>query len=167
MRGILMGMLVAVTMGAQAQEAVKSVVIATDAPYSNPDVIDSAIVKECGLPNKVSEMMRAAFADAGIEAKAVTDLKPDSGDAVLMVEIPAAVSSGNAFIGHSKSVTISGKLFRSGKQVSAFVATRKSSGGVGFKGSCAVLHRCATTLGKDVAGWLASPVDGAKLGDAR
>ena len=169
MRGILTGLLLALSLGAQAQEPVKSVVIATDVPYSNPDVIDGAILKECALPNKVSEFMRAQFAAAGIEAKAVTDLKPDAGESVLMLEIAAATSAGNAFMGHRKSITVSGKLFHKGQQVAKFIGTRQTGGGMGggFKGSCAVLNRAAEAVAKDTAKWLGAPIDGARLGDAR
>jgi len=164
--GLLLGLAV---VPAMAQEAVKVVVVPTEVAYSNKDVVDSAIVAECNLPQKTAELLMQALAQAGIEGKAVASPKADSGDNVLLLEIAAAQSSGNAFMGHFKSVTVTGKLFQKGKQVASVVVTRKSSGGAfaGFKGSCAVLGRCVETIGKDLAGWLGSPVDGAKLGDAR
>ena len=169
MRGIVMGLLLALSLGVQAQEAVKSVVIATDVPFSNADAIDGAIVKECAMPNKVSELMRAQFAAAGIEAKAVTDLKPDSGDTVLMLEIAVASASGNAFTGKRASVTVTGKLLKKGQQVAAFTGKRDTSGGAygNLKGNCSLLGRSSEAIAKDTAGWLGSPVDGARLGDAK
>lgn len=168
--GFVLGLLLGIAaLPAAAQEAVKSVVIAQEAPYSNKDLVDSAIVAECALPKRVTELLVQALTKAGIEHKMVEDLKPDSGANVLQLEIAHAQSGGNAFVGHFKGVTVTGKLFQGGKQVSSFVATRKSGGGAfgGFKGSCAVLGRCAQAIGGDVARWLSSPVDGAKLGDAR
>ena len=164
--GLLLGLAV---VPATAQEAVKAVVIPASVPYSNKDAIDSAIVAECNLPGKTTEQLMQHLAKAGIEGKTVDSPKPDAGDNVLLLEIAAAQSSGNAFVGHFKGVTVTGKLFQKGKQVASFVATRKSSGGAfgGFKGACSVLGRCVDTIGKDIAGWLGSPVDGAKLGDAR
>ncbi|MGQ0587434.1 MAG: hypothetical protein ACT4PK_09570 [Gammaproteobacteria bacterium] len=164
--GLLLGLAVAPAM---AQEAVKAVVIPAAVAYTNKDVIDSAIVAECNLPQKASDLLMQKLGKAGIEGKAVDQPKSDSGDNVLLLEIASAQSGGSAFVGHFKGVTVTGKLFQKGKQVGSFVATRKSSGGAfgGFKGSCAVLGRCVDTITKDITGWLGSPVDGAKLGDAR
>jgi hypothetical protein len=164
--GLLLGLAVAPAM---ALDGVKVVVIPAAAPYSNKDAIDSAIVAECNLPGKTSELLVQHLTKAGIEGKAVDSPKADAGDSVLLLEIAAAQSSGNAFVGHFKGVTVTGKLFQKGQQVASFVATRKSSGGAfgGFKGACSVLGRCVDTIGKDIAAWLGSPVDGARLGDAR
>jgi hypothetical protein len=154
---------------ALAQEAVKSVVIPEEVAYSNKDAVDSAIVAECALPKRQHELLVQALNAAGIEHKSVKDAAPKAGANVLQLEIASAMSGGNAFIGHHKAITVTGKLFQNGKQVASFVDTRKSGGGfgAGFKGSCAVLGRCAQAIGQDVARWLGSPVDGAKLGDAR
>ncbi|MGH8443038.1 MAG: hypothetical protein ACRETF_09080 [Nevskiaceae bacterium] len=164
--GLLLGL---AAMPAMGQEVVKAVVIPAQVAYTNKDVIDTAIVAECNLPQKTSELLMQALTKAGIEGKAVDQPKPDSGDSVLLLEIAAAQAGGNAFIGHFKSVTVTGKLFQKGQQVASLVVTRRSSGGAfaGFKGSCAVLGRCVDTIGTDVARWLGSPVDGAKLGDAK
>jgi len=154
---------------AAAVQAQGPVVVPAEVPFSNPDVIDGAIVKECQLPQQVAQRLQTALAAAGIEARAVAGAKPDSGEQVLLVEIAQAQSGGNAWTGHKKSLTVSGKLFRKGEQVAKFVSTRNSGGGAfaGYKSSCAVLARCAEAIAKDTAGWLKSPVDGARLGDAR
>ena len=166
MRKMLMAVLLVVATGAQAEGPV---VIPAEVPFSNPEVIDQAIVKECALPQQVGQRLQNALGAAGVEAKPVAGAKPDSGDEVLLLEIAQAQSAGNAFTGHKKSLTVSGKLYRKGEQVAKFVSTRNSGGGfgAGYKGSCAVLARCAEAVAKDAAGWLKSPVDGARLGDAR
>lgn len=155
--------------GAQAQEPVKQVVVQSEVPFSNVEVIDQAIVKECNLPGQVGQRLQNALTAAGIEAKSAADASPKSGDAVLLLEIAQAQSGGNAWTGHKKSLTVSGKLYRKGEQVGKFVATRNSGGGAfaGYKSSCAVLARCAEAVAQDAARWLSSPVDGARLGDAR
>jgi hypothetical protein len=155
--------------GLHAQDAVKQVVVPTEVPFSNAEVIDAAIVKECGLPQQVGQRLQTALGKAGIEARAVASPKPDAGDHVLLLEIAQAHSGGNAFMGHKKSITVSGKLYRNGQQVAKFVSQRDSGGGfgAGYKGSCAVLARCAEAVAQDTARWLGSPVDGARLGEAR
>lgn len=170
MRNIVVGLLFAVVAPAvSAQEAVKRVVIPEQVQFSNVDAVDGAIVKECGLPQRMHDTLAQALTAAGIEHTSAADAKPKAGANVLQLEIASATSGGNAFVGHHKSVTVTGKLFQDGKQTARFVATRASGGGfgAGFKGSCAVLGRCTVTLGQDIARWLAAPVDGAKLGDAR
>ena len=83
--------------------------------------------------------------------------------------ITSKQSTGNAFIGHRKSVTAKGKLFENGKQIGSFLANRVSGGGAfgGYKSSCAIIHACGRAVGKDIAGWLASPAEGARLGDLK
>ena len=154
---------------AWAAEPVTSVVIPKEIAYSNKDVIDSAIVAECALPTRTAELLIQALTAADIEHKSVDKASPKSGTNVLQLEIASATSGGNAFMGHYKAVTVTGKLFQNGKEAGNFVVTRKSGGGAfgGFKGSCAVLGRCAETIGKDIAKWLAEPTENAKLGDAR
>lgn len=156
-------------LGAQAQEPVRQVVVPAEVPFSNVEVIDSAIVKECNLPGQVGQRLQNALKAAGIEGTPVASPKPDAGDAVLLVEIAQAQSGGNAWTGHKKSITVSGKLYRKGEPVAKFVSTRNSGGGfgAGYKSSCAVLARCAEAVAQDAARWLGSPVDGARLGDAR
>jgi hypothetical protein len=164
--GLLLGLM---ALPALAQQPVTAVVVPSEVPYSNKEAIDSAIVAECGLPKKAAELLMQALAKAGIEGKTAESPKPGAGANVLLLEIAQAQSGGNAFVGHFKGVTVTGKLFQDGKQTASFVATRKSSGGAfgGFKGACAILGRCVQAIGQDTARWLKSPVDGAKLGDAR
>jgi hypothetical protein len=84
------------------------------------------------------------------------------------MEIVSARSWGNVFIGHSKAATVNGTLYNNGKKVASFTARRVSGGGMwgDFKGSCSVLNRVTKVVAKDIANWLESPVDGARLGDA-
>lgn len=170
MRNFFVGLLLAIgTMPAVAQDTVKSVVIPEQVAYANKDTVDSAILAECALPKRVAELVSQALAQSGVEVKSVAEASPKSGEHVLLLEIAQANRAGNAMTGRYTSVTVTGKLYAKGKPTATFVATRNSSGGAfgGFKGTCAVLGRCAQAIGQDVARWLKSPVDGAKLGDAR
>lgn len=74
----------------------------------------------------------------------------------LRLQINTAQSSGNAFVGHRKSVTVEAEFYQDGRLIDTFNATRNSGGGIGggFKGSCAVLKRCVNTLGKDLSKWM-------------
>ena len=117
------------------------------------------------MEEKTSARIAEELQKAGYEVK--------SGDAktgdYLDMHIAGATSSGNAFTGHHKSMTVTGKLLRNGKVVGSFTDLRNSMGGAwgGYKGSCTVLHRCAVTIGQDVARFVANPREDADLGDAR
>src|SRR5687768_4489684 len=112
-----LAVLLVLSTSSHAQDAVKQVVIPAEVPFSNPDVIDGAIVKECGLPQQVGQRLQTALGKAGIEAKAMATPKPGAGEHVLLLEIAQAHSGGNAFMGHKKSITVSGKLYKKGQQV--------------------------------------------------
>ena len=72
-------------------------------------------------------------------------------------------------MGHRKGITLTGKLFENDRVIASLSAMRSSGGGAfgGFKGSCAVLNRCAETLAKDIATWLGNPTTGARLGELK
>lgn len=126
--------------------------------YQNENIIAAKIRTECvNLGPKLVASTEAAVQKSGwsVIKKDVIDSNTDG--VSMKLTITNAHSSGNAFIGHHKSVSIIAELFKDGKLVDTFAADRNSSGGFGggFKGSCAVLERCANTLGKDVSEWLA------------
>lgn len=150
--------------GAQAAEfkVQKSV------PYADDSIIAGNIKRECAVDAQLAEALKRSAAASGNQVELVDALDTASGQALKM-EIFDAQSAGNAFIGHRKSVTVKGWLFKDGQQVAKFVARRNSGGGFagGFKGSCSVLERTVNALGKDISGWLGNPVDGAQLGDLR
>ena len=135
-------------------------------PYAKGNHIASNIKSECLLNTQLSEFIAKHAEENGmtiVRGKASSNAKGH----VLLIEITDAISSGNAFIGHRKFVSIKGTLYKDGKKLAGFSGRRNSMGGFwgGFKGSCSVLGRTVEALGGDVARWLHSPVDGMHLGD--
>ena len=148
---------------AQAQE----ISMAKLTKYESDNDIPLKIINECtSLGTKLSKFTQSYAKKKGIQINLVDSVSTSSGK-TLKVEISDAVSAGNAFIGHSKYVAIKGSLWENGKKIGSFRGRRSSGGGAfgGYKGSCSVLGRCVKTLGKDIAGWLANPVDGARIGE--
>ena len=130
--------------------------VSPSADYSPTSGVAENIKSECTLPAAQTESVLAALNAAGITAQAApTGAVPAKGR-FLKLEITSAVSAGNAFTGHSKHVTTSAQLFQNGKEIGQTTKTRDSMGGVfgGYRGACNVLHRCTTTLGKDIAEWV-------------
>lgn len=139
-----------------------------DVPFAEDAIVAGNIKRECPIGTQLTDaLVRFASAD-GHRVELVETVDTTSGQ-VLKMEFHDAQSAGNAWMGHRKSVTVKGWLYRDGQQVAKFVARRNSGGGFagGFKGSCAVLERTVNAIGKDVAGWLNNPVDGGQLGDLR
>ena len=152
------------TMKVDARTAIK---VQKAIRFAKGSRVASNIKNECALQTKLSNFVEAYSVGDGIgviRARKVT--KKTKGKA-LVISITDAVSSGNAFIGHRKFVSIKGTLYNNGKKKSSFTAARVSGGGAfgGFKGSCDVLGRTVKVLGQDVSLWLKHPVDGAHLGN--
>lgn len=155
--------LMAVATGAHAGDPV---VVASVVPYADSADIQQKILDECTeLGTQFSQFIKEYAAEKGMEVT-LGDASA-SANRELRVEITHALSQGNAFLGHSKSMSSRGTLFENGAEVASFRATRNSMGGAfaGYKGSCSVLGRTVKAMGMDIGEWLANPVDGAELGD--
>ena len=136
--------------------ATTTIVISRTADFIRPDEIADNIKNESKLPEAQSQYLQEALVAKryNVELSDATEV-PKSGIYV-KVGITAAISEGNAFIGHRKMVGVLAILYINGVEVAKTTKTRDSMGGAfaGFKGSSAVLHRCCNTLGKDLAIWV-------------
>ena len=148
--------------------AAETIYIPQAVPFAEDAGVDKAIVDECkDLGPELLTTLESAAKENGLTVERNdAAVKAGKGKA-LVVEITNAVSGGNAFIGHSKSVSVRGRLMENGKLVAKFTGSRASMGGMfgGYKSSCSVLGRCTATLGEDIAKWLKAPTDGARLGE--
>ena len=151
-----------------AAKADGAVSVANDVPLAEDHKIRRKITNKCTtLGTKLSTFIESYSQEKGVEVVRVAEINPNASGKVLQVAISDAVSQGNAFIGHRKFVAVEGALYDNGVLVASFDGQRSSGGGfaAGYKSSCAVLGRCVKALGKDIAGWLADPVDDAELGE--
>jgi hypothetical protein len=144
-----------------------TIYIKTIAPYAADAAIAENIKAECSINKQLVDFIVEASNQAGLNVVA-SDSIP-SGATELRVVIADAVSAGNAFVGHRKYSVVHGYLVKGEQKYGSFKAARMSGGGFfgGYKGSCSVLGRTVKTIGEDIASWLVSPVDGAKLGDTQ
>ena len=131
-------------------------VILKNIPFADNGAIPFKVKNEC------TEIGRQ-FSNSIAKYSAKNDIKIIQSDELLAVKknilvlnIQNVYSSGNAFIGHRKSVTVQAKLLVNGEEINRQSFTRNSSGGFmgGFKGSCSVLAHTVNTIGSDVDKWL-------------
>lgn len=135
------------------------VVLLTAVPYQDEDGIANKVLEECTeLGMQLSESTAKYLTDKGMSALRQPSVDLKSAKQALNIKITSAVSAGNAFIGHRKSVSVRAELYKDGVLVAKTGKTRDSAGGAfgGFKSSCGVLERTVNTLGNDIAKWLVS-----------
>ena len=131
------------------------ITITENAQYYDEKIIQTNILDECKeLGSQFSASTEKYLSKNSWEVTRSNEL-PESGLSIEL-EITNALSGGNAFMGHQKSVTIEATLMKDGQEVNTFRGTRNSNGGfgAGFKSSCDILNRCVNTLGKDISKWL-------------
>jgi hypothetical protein len=144
----------------------KTIYIKPVAPYLKGAPIASNIKSECSINEQLVQFIVESAQEKGLNVVKKENIGPD--ELELKVAITDAVSRGNAFSGHRKYTSIAGSVVKGDTQYYSFQAARLSGGGFfgAYKSSCSVLGRTVETMGNDVALWLATPVDNAKLGDA-
>ncbi|MEK7304159.1 MAG: hypothetical protein AAB406_01655 [Pseudomonadota bacterium] len=149
--------------------AAGSITITKQAPFAQQLSVPDAVRAECNLPTRVSEFVKE-YADKSYDKVALADnvSAGTPGQALSMKIVGLTGTGGGAWSG-AKYVTVEGTLWENGKVKGTFTATRLSGGGAfgGYKGTCAILGRCAKAIGKDVGEWLLAPKMNAKLGDAK
>jgi hypothetical protein len=149
---------------AQAADAVH---VQRPVPFNEDAEVPGAVKRECKLDEQLADFLAKYAQEKGVTVEFSPQVTATSPGQALVMEFTDVVSDGNAFLGHHKSVTVKGKLYRNGQLAGSFKGRRNSMGGAfgGFKGSCSVLGRSVKALGEDIAGWLAAPTEGALLGD--
>lgn len=129
--------------------------VSKTAEWANPEGVTTNVREECTLPTYQADAVREKLSALGISAAAAEGNEIPKKGQFLVVRLEGVMSQGNAFIGHGKQVTTSAKLYTNGAEVAHYTSTRSSMGGFGgnFKGSCAVLNRCAAATALDIAQW--------------
>jgi hypothetical protein len=153
MRSLMFATLVALGVG-QSVHAADEVMVQRPVPFNEDADIAGAVKRECKLDEQLPDFIAEYGKEKGIEIDLVPQVAASHAGRVLVLEITDAVSDGNAFPGHRKSVSVKGKLYQEGQLLGSFKARRNSMGGAfdEFRGSCSVLCDAVRELGEDVAG---------------
>ena len=153
MRSLMFATLVALGVG-QSVHAADEVMVQRPVPFNEDADIAGAVKRECKLDEQLPDFIAEYGKEKGIEIDLVPQVEASHAGRVLVLGITDAVSDGNAFLGHRKSVSVKGKLYQEGQLLGSFKARRNSMGGAfgEFGGSCSVLSGAVKELGEDVAG---------------
>jgi hypothetical protein len=140
-----------------------SVKVLSSVPFEDEDVASKKVRDGCELQTKVPHFL-SEYSD---KVELVDGPLGKSGR-VLELKITAVHAPGGGAFSGAKSMTVEGVLREKGAEIGSFTATRFSGGGVfgGYKGTCAIIGRCAKVIGKDIAEWLEDPKKDSELGDA-
>ena len=133
------------------------IAVPANVPYDAEGVVPEKVARECTeLGSKIARFTKQFADQNGTPVELVNEIDFAKAPSSLRIEIFNVVSSGNAFIGHSKSMSVRVELLSGGVVKAKTSFSRNSMGGfgAGFKGSCSVLGRVTKALGKDIADWL-------------
>ena len=122
---------------------------------SGAPVVD-VVRRECGIEsmvgNHVFKEVSARF------PKSLQIQKPGTGDSekYLTLTILSVQGVGGGSWSGSKSITIRADLLQNGKPIATKVLNRGSRGGAfgGMSGTCPIMERIASALGRDTANWV-------------
>ncbi len=129
--------------------------IPREVPYYDINIIQANVVEECkSLGTDLSEHIAQGLTANGLNATKL-DMPDIANGLTIEAKISNLSSTGNAWLGHHKSLTVAVKTYKDGQALASKVFTRSTRGGFGggFKGSCEVLDRAAKAIGDDIARW--------------
>lgn len=138
-------------------------------PFAKDLNVPQAVRAECGLEQKVVDFLAAEAKGGFDKVERVDSVAGVNNGKALSMNISSLYGAGGGAWSGAKHLAVEGTLKENGKVVGTFRAMRYSGGGAwgGYKGTCAILGRCAKTLGKDIAKWAQNPTMDARLGDAK
>ncbi len=145
----------------------KRVTLITPIPFAESAEVRQGIRDECRLQEKLAGFIQQFSAEENIKVETSSGPAASVAGQVLEVRITGVYAPGGGAFSGGKSVTVKGELTENGQALGDFKARRISSGGAFaiFKGTCDIVGRDVETLGSDIAGFLADPSDGARMGN--
>ena len=142
----------AVLLAASAAAHADGVKLLTPVSYAAESSVVPKVREACKLEERLTE-------DVGSQLAGTTD--STQGDVVRVSIVDVMGVGGGGWTG-PKAISIRVELLKDGKLERSTHLTRTTSGGAfgGFKGTCSMLERDSSVLGKDVAKWVASSAYG-------
>ncbi len=139
-----------------------SIITIAPASFATSSGVTDAVLAECGLERSIPEWIAR---NTPVPVALSND--PTNGARVLYLQVTQILAPGGGMWSGPKQITLHGDLVHGGATIASFDARRTTvTGGRSHHGgTCAVLDYIAESLAKDVRDWLASPTQGAQLGE--
>lgn len=125
--------------------------------------VPARIRKECELEFRLADAIRDGLRRRHDRIESADEIEPRESGLVLGMTIIDVVGRPRGIKTGAKSLAVKGTLWRDGVEIGDFVARRSA---VMDLHTCKLLYRSADRIAADVVEWYASPVRGARLGDA-
>lgn len=150
---------VALAVLATQAHAETAVFVKPQAVYADGASVVPKIKEECGLESTLTSHLMRYLGKMAPDATMLAEGASVGGKPVLSMTILSVMGVGGGAWSGPKGITIRADLTQNGKVVRTINLHRTTSGGAfaGFKGTCSILDRAATALGKDVSTWYAHP----------
>lgn len=131
-------------------------------PFAEGTSVPEKVKEQCGLQTKLPLFLSQDSSEVEL-----VDGRLGRSGRTLELEITEVHAPGGGVFSGPKWMAVKGVLRDNGRRIAGFTAHRATTGGffAAYKGTCSIIGRCAKTLGSDIAGWLANPKDGVRLGD--
>lgn len=141
---------------APAPASAAPLAISVLAPYDGH--VSGPARRDCSMDRKVPEILKGE-----IGAAVLSETAPPTGRYLDLKITEIVAVPGGGFSG-PKTITVSGTLYDTGARVGSFVAKRSERIG---NHVCLMLSGAAAEIARDVRGWLASPGNESRLGEAK
>ncbi len=128
--------------------------------------IPAAVKNQCAVDTSIAAHAMAAIAKRHDPAvQSVASPEQAGSDKLVQITILSVQGAGGGAWSGPKSMTIRVDVQKGGAKTGSTILTRATNGGPlsGLTGTCTMLERVATTLGKDVAVWLARNAEAAPI----
>ncbi len=153
--------------GSDAPKTTVTVAVQKVIPFAEEAEVREPVRKQCDLQTKTPAFIQKFGPENGVNVELVDDLNAANAARRLHLEIVNVhAGPGGGFAG-GMWMQVEGRLTENGRTIATVQNRRVTTGGYfsQFKGTCDIIGRCTEAIGRDLAGWLADPEDGAKLGN--
>lgn len=128
--------------------------------------IPAAVRSECAIDMLLGNHALSALGKSGLTPQSATSQEQAGDNKFVQITVLSVHGFGGGGWSGPKSMTVRADIKQGQTTLKSTVLSRSSTGGAfsAFKGTCEILGRVATALGKDVAKWVSQPA-GSPAGD--
>jgi hypothetical protein len=153
-------LLLALCLSTASAFAARQVVLETPVTYSSDASVVDQVKTECKIEDMLTQQVGRVLSKMDKTGDGTTASGSDANGAdVLRLQITHVLGVGGGAWSGPKAITVSAELIEDGNVVRHTTISRWSVGGVfgAFKGTCSILERSATVIGRDLGRWVRDP----------